>query len=433
VSTRRLHLTAMILAMVTLMVTSLTWSAPVKVVHIMANHGEPYLEFLKDRKAAFEAKYPEAEIEILAQQVDYTTKVQLMIAGGSQVDVLDSTHSFMAFSFHDALADLMPYVRASNINLDRDMLDFARPVLMKNGQLFGIPGQVYGVVPSYNRTYFEEMGVTPLRGLPEEEWTWEWLLRNGPRLTKDVDGDGIPETYGIGFPTSFISLSPAINQAGGSMFDSYIHPGRALMTSAPVRTGLGFYVSLKERGIGIPQSTGAYYARRHTAIAMHSAAPDPDTYRGPGVTDVFEAVVHPKGPVRRGGQTFFGPFHVPVDSKQQEWAFRWIAFLGLTEESQVRMLEYTGRMPAHPPTLRRLENYVSGFDAHKRDYLLQVRDACTHADSYPQTLTQAEGSIARFFNPAWNNVVNGLTPLESFLETMQPLMQAELDKLFMNQ
>ena len=414
-----------------MMVSSVVWSAPIKVVHVMANHGEPYLEFLKDRKAAFEAKYPDVEIEIFAQQVDYTTKVQLMIARGSQVDVLDSTHSFMAFSFHDALADLMPYARANNINIDRGMLAFAKPVLMKDNRLFGIPGQVYGVIPSYNRTYFEEMGVTPLRDLPEEEWTWDWLLKNGPRLTRDVDGDGIPETYAVGFPTSFISLSPAINQAGGSMFDSYIHPRRALMTSMPVRTGLGFYVSLKDRGIGVPQNTAAYYSRRYNAIAMHSAAPDPDTYRGPGITDVFEAVIHPKGPVRRGGQTFFGPFHVPIDSKQPEWAFRWIAFLGLTEESQVRMMEFTGRMPAHPPTLRRLENYLAMFDEHKRNWLLQVRDACIHADSYPQTLTQAEGAIARFFNPAWNDVVNGKTPLESFLETMQPLMQAELDKLFM--
>ena len=117
------------------------------------------------------------------------------------------------------------------------------------------------------------MGVTPLRDPPEEEWTWDWLLKNGPRLTRDVDGDGIPETYAVGFPTSFISLSPAINQAGGSMFDSYIHPRRALMTSMPVRTGLGFYVSLKDRGIGVPQNTAAYYSRRYNAIAMHSAAP----------------------------------------------------------------------------------------------------------------------------------------------------------------
>jgi ABC-type glycerol-3-phosphate transport system substrate-binding protein len=420
----------MIMAMLLLMIMPfMAFAAPVKVVHVMANHGEPFLEFLKDRKEAFEAKYPGAEIEIFAQQADYTTKVQLMIASGTQVDVLDSTHSFMAFSFHDALADLMPYARAAKLSLDREMLAFAKPVLTKDGQLLGIPSQIYAIVPSYNRTYFDEMGVPSLRSLGDE-WTWDWLLANGPRLTKDVDGDGIPETYGVGFSSSFISLSPAINQAGGSMFDSYIHPRKALMNSLPVRTGLGFYAWLKQRGFGIPQSTAAYYARRHSAIALHSAAPDPDTYRLADTSDEYEAVVHPKGPARRGGQTFFGPFHVPADSKQQEWAFRWISFLALTEESQVKMMEYTGRMPAHPPTLRRLENHMGGFHVRKRNFLLQVRDACTHADSYPQTLTQAEGAIARFFNPARNSVINGATALESFLETMQPLMQAELDKLF---
>lgn len=214
------------MAMLLLMIMPfMAFAAPVKVVHVMANHGEPFLEFLKDRKEAFEAKYPGAEIEIFAQQADYTTKVQLMIASGTQVDVLDSTHSFMAFSFHDALADLMPYARAAKLSLDREMLAFAKPVLTKDGQLLGIPSQIYAIVPSYNRTYFDEMGVPSLRSLGDE-WTWDWLLANGPRLTKDVDGDGIPETYGVGFSSSFISLSPAINQAGGSMFDSYIHPAR---------------------------------------------------------------------------------------------------------------------------------------------------------------------------------------------------------------
>lgn len=426
---RKRYLISVVMATVVLLAVSITvFTAPVKVVHVMADHGEPFLDFLKDRKAAFEAQYPEAEIEIFAQQSDYTTKAQLMIASGTQVDVLDSTHSFMAFSFRDALADLMPYVKATGINLDREMLAFAKPVLTKGGQLLGIPSQIYAVVPSYNRTYFDEMGVTPLTRLGEE-WTWDWLLRNGPRLTKDTSGDGVPDTWAVGFPNGFITLSPAINQAGGSMFDSYIHPRRVLMNTEPVRQGLAFYLSLKQGGFGAVGNTAAHYTQRYSAINMHSAAPDASYL--PRTTDEFEVVVHPKGPVRRGGQTFFGPFHVPAASKQQEWAFRWLAFVALTEESQVKMMEYTGRMPSYPPALRKLENYVGAYEPAKRSFLVQLRDACTHADSYPHTLTQAEGAISGFFNPAWNDVINERVALESFLENMQGLMQAELDKLFM--
>ena len=217
-----------------------SWTAlatQAKVVHVVANHAEPFLEFLNERKAVFEAENPGVEVEILYQPADYVTKVQLMIAGGIPVDVMDSTHSFMVFSFHDTLADLMPYFRAANYNLDRDILPFAKPVMMADGRLLGIPSQVYAPVPAYNRSYFEEVGVAPLRTLGNE-WTWDWLRANGARLTKDVDGDGVADTYAVSFSSGITRVSTVVHQAGGSLFDSYIHPRRALLLTEPVRTGL---------------------------------------------------------------------------------------------------------------------------------------------------------------------------------------------------
>ena len=72
---------------------------------------------------------------------------------------MDSTHSFMVFSFHDSLADLMPYFRAAKYNLDRDILPFAKPVMMMDGRL-RFPRSMR---PFRNRSYFEEAGVAPLR------------------------------------------------------------------------------------------------------------------------------------------------------------------------------------------------------------------------------------------------------------------------------
>ena len=128
----------------------------------------------------------------------------------------------------------------------------------------------------------------------------------------------------------------------------------------------------------------------------------------------------------------FGPFQVPAASNHQEWAFRWIAFLGMNEESQGKMMEATGRIPAHPPTLRKIGNYLGYAEPHVRDYLLQVTEASMHADMYPHTLTQAEGAIRSFFDAAFSQVLNGMQPLETFLETMQTQIQIELDKLWAN-
>jgi len=408
----------------------MSWTAlatQAKVVHVVADHAEPFLDFLNERKAVFEAENPGVEVEILYQPADYVTKVQLMIAGGIAVDVMDSTHSFMVFSFHDSLADLMPYFRAAKYNLDRDILPFAKPVMMMDGRLLGIPSQVYAPVPAYNRSYFEEAGVAPLRSLGNE-WSWDWLRANGARLTKDVDGDGVADTYAVGFASGITRVSTVVHQAGGSMFDSYIHPRKALMLTEPVRTGLGFFAELFERGVATLQNTGNFFGQRQSAIALHVGASDLRFTEN--TADEFEFVAHPRGPARAGGMIYFGPFHVPAASTQQEWAFRWIAFLALNEESQIRMMQVTGRIPGHPTTLRRLDGQMGTYDPYMRSCILQIRDACTHADSYPHTLTEAEGAIGRVFNTAYNNVLRGVTPLENFLETVQPLMQAELDKLF---
>jgi len=207
--TRRLRFLGFLGLAVMLLTMVVSWTvlaAPVKVVHVVANHAEPFLNFLNERKEAFEAKHPGVEVEVLYQPADYVTKVQLMIAGGIAVDVLDSTHSFMVFSFADALADLMPYFRGAKLNLDREMLAFAKPVLLKDGQLLGIPSQIYAPVPPINRTYFDEVGMAPLRSIGDQ-WSWDWLRANGPRLTRDIDGDGVPDTYGVSLTMNFKYLT----------------------------------------------------------------------------------------------------------------------------------------------------------------------------------------------------------------------------------
>jgi ABC-type glycerol-3-phosphate transport system substrate-binding protein len=413
--------------LICLAIVSVANAAPVKVVHVMANHGEPFFQFLKERAVAFHETFPEVEVEVLAQQGDYTTKVQLMIAGGSQVDVLDSTSSFMAFAGADCLADLMPCVKAERVNLDREMLGFARRVLMKGDRLLGIPSQLFGVVAAYNRTYFDEMGVAPLRSLGGA-WNWDWLRANAARLTK-ASGDGVPVTWGVSFSTALYNLAQPVHQAGGSMFDAYLEPRRALMTTEPVREGLGFYVELCQRDWGVPRGAGAgFYTKREAAITLAAAGANYSYFAS--TSDDFEAVVQPKGPVRRGGTTVFGPYHVPAASEQQAWAFRWISFLAFNEESQVQMMRATGRIPGHYSTLRKLEQFLGSQDSRTRSFLIQVRDASTDADGFPRTLTRAEGAINRFFAPAFNQVLNGGLALDSFLENMQTQMQVELDKLY---
>ena len=82
---------------------------------------------------------------------------------------------------------------------------------MFNGALAGATyrGKVYGVRPieaqgpyvvNYNKTLFQEMGVkTPYEYYKEGNWNYNTMMDIMIKMTKDTDGDGKPDIYGINY------------------------------------------------------------------------------------------------------------------------------------------------------------------------------------------------------------------------------------------
>jgi hypothetical protein len=54
-----------------------------------------------------------------------------------------------------------------------------------------------------------------------------------------------------------------------------------------------------------------FYTKRQAVITTHAVGAD--TVLFAPSTNVFEAIVQPKGQVRRDGHTFFSPFHITVE------------------------------------------------------------------------------------------------------------------------
>ncbi len=61
----------------------------------------------------------------------------------------------------------------------------------------------------YNRDMFDAAGVP----YPDTTWTWEAMRVIARRLTKDADGDGTPETYGIFMGSHFVEMLELMNGA----------------------------------------------------------------------------------------------------------------------------------------------------------------------------------------------------------------------------
>ncbi len=422
-----LSLTAkfMCAVMMCLLPTSLVMAAPTKIVHLSGTYPEtPYGKFLIDRMAAFHAMYPDVEVEFVLERgsAAYTEKALTMIAGGSALDVLDQSDSFTVLSARDLLADLTPYAKAENVNLDRNMFAFAKQTVVYNGKLIGIPNQLSAVVASYNRTLLDELGIPPLSVLGDN-WSWNWLRNYASRLTIDKNGDGTPETWAVRYDPGYSAINAWFHQAGGNFFDTYIHPQKAALNSMPVRQALSFIIDMLNSKWMV-NGAGNFFTQRGGAIYLCTSPQN--SINVEQSSDKFELIRQPKGPVRGGGSIALGPYHVPSMSKQKEWAFRWIKFLALSEATQGAMLS-ANLMPAYPPVVTHLEPYLANVPAKTQEFFLQLRDAAMDPDNYPRLISAAEAEISKLWNGEWNNVAAGKTPLNNFIDTMQTQIQAALD------
>jgi ABC-type glycerol-3-phosphate transport system substrate-binding protein len=407
--------------------TLVTVSAPITIVHLTGIHGPQFYDFLIERAAAFEKQNPGVHIDIQNFPSGYADKLLVMLGTGSQVDAIDSTPTVLLKDDTDNFADLHSYLKADKVDLYRLVPSFAKPVLESEGQLLALPNQIYAVVAGYNRSLFDEMGIAPLRDLGDG-WNWDWLKQNAGRLTIDVDGDGRPETAGIGFASSFENLTPAIHQAGGSFFERYLNPQQALLDTPQVRQGLGLYAELAQRGWLVSQNRERFVTSRANAISLYNTASHAAYLHL--TEDTIESIVQPKGPVRRGGNLYFGPMRVMKASENPEWACRWLVFLLLSEESQAEMLRVTGRIPVHLPTLSRIGTYLAHETPVRRDFIKQAVDASLDGDNFAAIVSPIKTDIQRVFDPQFRQVINGTLALENFISDMQRQVQAMLDELY---
>jgi ABC-type glycerol-3-phosphate transport system substrate-binding protein len=399
-------------------------SAPITIVHITGIHGQPFYEFLLERAAAFEKLYPGVHVEIQNHPSGYADKLLAMIGAGTQIDTIDSTPTVLLKNDKDYFLDMNPYLRADNIDLYRLIPSMAKRVLESDGRLLALPNQLYAVVAGYNRSLFDELGIAPLSGLGDD-WNWDWIRANAPRLNIDVNGDGNLETVAIGFSHGFERVDAAVNQAGGSFFEKDLNPRQALFDTPQVRQGLSFYIELVERGWA---QIGRYsLTNRSVAISLHITGAEATPLRT--TTDVWEAVVKPKGPVRRGGPFYVGPMRVMKNTKHPEWAVRWLAFIELDGESQADMLRKTGRIPLHLPTLARIDTLLAHEPPVIRNFWKQLINASLDEDNYPALISPIKNDIVRLFDSQFPQVLRGTLPLENFIANMQRQVQAMLDEL----
>lgn len=194
----------------------------------------------QDVAAAFEALHPGTTVTVItlaSEEAEYFVRLGSDLAAGTPADVVymdyrDAGRYYANGSFQPIGAQLA----ASDLIAAKDFYPQALDAFTWEGQQMCLPINISSLVTYYNKALFDAAGLA----YPADDWTWENLLTTAQALTKDTDGDGVVDQFGLGTSAQIIRVLPFIWQNDGDFLD-----GDQLALNTPqALEALQFFVDL---------------------------------------------------------------------------------------------------------------------------------------------------------------------------------------------
>jgi multiple sugar transport system substrate-binding protein len=394
-------------------------AAKVKLTHFnYYSHGDAWYQYLLDRAVAFGARNPGVEVEVLQGggpgDTAYVTKFTVMQAGGAAPNITDFHPALGATQIvSGAFTDLRPFLSRSGINLARLVgRPVAETLTAPNGAVWALPADIYPVASWFNEDLFDQAGLlTPIQ--LGKDWTWEQALSMGRKLTKDADGDGIPEIWGIDRMGARWYIW--VHQAGGKLYDRVVAPTKSLWNTPEVARGLDFprraFADRITAPPGTPNVADTYFWKGKTAI---------DLVDGPGVIGAYMANVpfrwniapQVRGPVHNGSEIAIGAFQIVAETPHQEEAWKWLQFISLDTESALRFVEMTGRAPS----LMSIQGRYGILNKHAPSNVMAFFEVAAQPETQINYVIPQQAQVNTVVNPKLNEVWAGRLALETALE-----------------
>jgi multiple sugar transport system substrate-binding protein len=195
---------------------------------------------------AFQASHPGIDIELIhvPDQGDYRQRLGADFAAGDPADVvLINYRRYGPFAAAGALEPLEERLQASDVIAPSDFYPEAIDPFRWRGELMCIPQNISSLVVYFNKDLFDAAGLA----YPADDWTWDDFLATAQALTKDLDGDGVTDQYGLGTEASVFRVAPFIWQNGGDLvlYERGTIPIRLAVDARPAREAIEWFVDLQ--------------------------------------------------------------------------------------------------------------------------------------------------------------------------------------------
>jgi ABC-type glycerol-3-phosphate transport system substrate-binding protein len=151
-------------------------------------------------KAAFEAEYPQYEVEYVdLGSSDYLMRMDTMIAAGEHIDMVLSMDSpeYVSRAQEGMFLPIEEYLTEDGFDI-QDAFGPGIKASYVDGKLYGLPYTKGGFYVFYNKDMFDAAGIE----YPTDDWTWSDFETTAKKLTtKDVIGANVHFTFGYDIET----------------------------------------------------------------------------------------------------------------------------------------------------------------------------------------------------------------------------------------
>jgi multiple sugar transport system substrate-binding protein len=141
----------------------------------------------------FQKKFPHIKLEIQdAPWAEFATKITAQIAGNNAPDIWFQENAIIrGYGKRGVAEDLTAYIKRDL--KESDYVSMLYAAKDESSKVWGIPHGLNPVALAYNKKIFKDAGIEP----PTDNWTYQDLLDTAKKLTKDTNGDGKTDIYGM--------------------------------------------------------------------------------------------------------------------------------------------------------------------------------------------------------------------------------------------
>jgi multiple sugar transport system substrate-binding protein len=233
---------------------------------------------------AYHQSNPDAQVELIhiPSPRDYRTRLATEFAAGTAPDItLMNYRRYASFAAKDLLEPLGPFLEESEVIAADDFYPATIEAFTWQDTVMCIPQNISSLVVYYNADLFDAAGIP----YPADRWTWEEFLETAISMTRDLDGDGQIDQYGLGVDPSLFRLAPFVWQNKGPIVDRDDMPTHLTLNRPPSLEALQYFVDLRQVHEVVPsrieeasQDSESRFVAGATAMYLNSRRGTP-TYR----------------------------------------------------------------------------------------------------------------------------------------------------------